>query len=115
MAESKSEKEKESKETPVDIEKTIVDLANQGLTSEKIGLVLKEKYSIKPKMQGIVIGKILKKHNLYQMPDIKNLASSIEQIRKHLDRNKHDHKTKRTVLIKEAKLKKLRQYVSKRA
>ncbi len=110
-AKLKNGKEKET--NPIEEEKIIVDLAKQGLTAEKIGLILKEKYNIRPKAKGIVIGKILRKHNLYQNPDIKNLSIRANKIKKHLSKNKHDHKTKRTLLIKEVKLKKLNKYMGK--
>lgn len=42
--------------------------------------------------------------------DIKDLDSKVEKLKKHLEKNKHDYKTKRTLLIKSAKLRKLQQY-----
>lgn len=42
--------------------------------------------------------------------DIKNLTSTVEKLKAHLQKNKHDYKTKRALLIKEAKLRKLRGY-----
>ena len=90
----------EEKET----ENLILSLAKQGLTSEKIGLELKNKCF--PTRQ-VKISEILKKHELYHDADIKNLKESTEKLKKHLSINKQDYKTKRTLLIKEAKLRKL--------
>jgi len=74
------------------------------MTSEKIGLELKKHHAnikdIKSK-----IGKILKEK--FTSPDIKNLKEKIEQLKKHISIHKHDFKTKRTLLIKQGKLKKL--------
>ena len=42
--------------------------------------------------------------------DIKNLTSTVEKLKEHLQKNNHDYRTKRTLLIKEAKLRKLKAY-----
>ncbi len=90
-----------------EIESLIVSLGKQGLTSEKIGLALKKEHNIKAKKQGIKIGKIMKDNQLENTPDIKNIQARIQKLEKHLGKNKHDNATKRTLLIKRAKLRKL--------
>ena len=110
MPRKKLEKKAEEKEIKAgEIEKKVAELANQGLTSEKIGLILKREFKTS-KASGVVIGKILKKANLFKDPDIENLRHRVEKLKKHLEKNKHDYKTKRTLAIKEAKLKKLIKY-----
>ena len=42
--------------------------------------------------------------------DIKNLRARVEKLKAHIQKNKHDYKTKRTLQIKEAKLRKLEAY-----
>ena len=42
--------------------------------------------------------------------DIKHLAAKVEKLKKHLQKHKHDYRTKRALTIKEAKLKKLKEY-----
>ena len=39
--------------------------------------------------------------------DVLSLERSVEMLKKHIEKNKHDFKTKRALLIKEARLKKL--------
>ncbi|MBI2630396.1 hypothetical protein HYW76_04820 [Candidatus Pacearchaeota archaeon] len=90
-----------------DAEKLVIDMGKQGITAEKIGLKLKQDYNIKAKISGIDIGKILKKNNLFQDPDITNLKKRVEMLKKHVEKNKKDQKTKRTLNIKNAKLGKL--------
>ncbi len=96
------------------IEELIIELAKKDLTSEKIGFVLKGQ-EICAKSAGIKISKILKKHNLYQDADFKNLTNNVEKLKKHLERNKHDYKAKRGLLIKAAKLRKIKTYKKKKS
>jgi len=42
--------------------------------------------------------------------DIQNLKARVEALKKHLSKNKHDYRTKRTLQIKQAKLRKLLNY-----
>lgn len=45
--------------------------------------------------------------------DIQSLEESIEKLKKHLGKNKLDNPTRRALVKKEAKLKKLREYLAK--
>ncbi len=97
------------------IQDTILELAKQGMTTEKIGLVLKDKYHVNPKrVLGKKIGQIIKEKNLYKDPDINNLNLSLEKLKKHHEKHKHDHKVKIAILIKGAKLNKLMRYMKKK-
>lgn len=92
-----------------EIENKVIELSKKGMTSEKIGLALeKEGIGKAKKAHGKRIGQILKQHNLYVNPDIENLKKSIENLKKHSQKNKVDQTYKRALLKKEAKLKKLR-------
>jgi len=51
-----------------------------------------------------------KKTNNSKYKDIQDLEARIEKLKKHLEKNKHDFRTKRALLIKEAKLRKLKNY-----
>jgi len=97
-------------EIGVEAEKLILDLAKQGLTSDKIGLALKEK--------GIgeheKISEILRKNNIFEDADIKNLTIKVERLKKHIAKNIHDYNTHRALFILEAKLNKLKKYRSKK-
>jgi len=111
MARKKSEKPSEF--NAEEIENQVKELANQGLTAEKIGLAIKQKYNIRPKTQGMKISSILKKHSMYQTPDLKNLKQQVDKLKMHLSKNQYDYKTKRILLIKEGRLNKLQKQEGK--
>ena len=92
-----------------EFEKLVVELAKKGMTSEKIGLVLKKDHGIPKtkKVYGKRISQILKENKVYVDPDTKNLKVKVDRIKKHLAKNKNDKNTKRAYSIKEAKLRKL--------
>ncbi len=91
-----------------EFENKIIELAEQGITAEKIGLILKKELKIKSKrLFGKRISKFLKEKNIYINPDIKNLKESVEKLKKHRSKHKKDKSCKRTLAIKEAKLRKL--------
>lgn len=102
----------ETKKGKTDIEKTIVELAKQGNTSEKIGLILKEKHNIKnvKKETGKKISQILKENEVYIDADIKNLKEKIAKLEKHLSKNRHDYPTKRIFPIKSSELRRFEKY-----
>jgi small subunit ribosomal protein S15 len=104
-------KEETKKEKP-DIEKIIIELAKQGITSEKIGLILKQKHNIKnvKKETSKKISQILKENNLYVDADIKNLNERISKLNKHISKNKHDYVTKRITPIKSSELRRFEKY-----
>lgn len=87
-------------------EKIVLELAKKGMTSEQIGLILKKDYKIPPRNFG-KIGRILKKHNIPNSPDIENLKKSVQKLQKHASSHKKDKTFKRALLIKSAKLRKL--------
>lgn len=99
----------ETKITQAEVEKLVLDLHKQGLGPEKIGLVLRDSHGIpKAKLYGKRINQILKKNKIEINPDITNLELRIEKLKKHTVKNKQDKKTKRALIIKEAKLLKLK-------
>jgi small subunit ribosomal protein S15 len=95
--------------TESEVENIIVELAKQGTTAEKIGLILKKDNGIKnfEKEYHKKISKVLRENNVYISPDKRNLSLHVEKLKKHLDKNKLDHPTGRILLIQEAKLRKL--------
>ncbi len=86
--------EKPKKLTQSDYEKEIIALAKKGLTSEKIGETLRQK-NIHPKNYKKKISQILKEKDLYINPDLKNVETKLEGIKKHLETNKQDKRAKR--------------------
>jgi len=91
-----------------EVKKIIVDLDTQGLTSEKIGLVLKSKHGVKSlkKDYGFSISSITGKNDAERV----NVKSKFDVLKKHFDSNKHDQPSKRKLITTAARIKKLDQY-----
>jgi len=87
-------------------EELVIDLAKQGLTNEKIGLIIKKDHKIVPRSYE-KIGKVLKKHNLESKSDTINLKRKIDMLTKHSLTNKQDKTFKRSLSKKSAKLRKI--------
>ena len=86
--ESKKEK-KPKKLTEKEFEKKVLDLAKRGLTSEKIGEALR-KEGIHPQEYDRKISKILKAHDSYEDPELKNVQGKLDRVEAHLKKNKQD-------------------------
>ncbi len=113
--ETKIEKPVWLKYTEAEIKAIILKLAEKGLTSEKIGLILRDQYGIpKAKFYNIKISKILKESKKYNDPIIKNLDIKLAKIIKHFEKNKQDKKAERALIITKAKFKKIKDYNKKR-
>jgi len=85
-----SKKDKKSKKlTEKEFEKKVLDLSKSGLTSEKIGESLR-KEGIHPKEHDKKISKILKDHDSYEDPELKNVQEKLDRIEAHLKKNKQD-------------------------
>jgi len=83
------------------------------ISSEKIGLILRDNYGIpKAKIYGIKISKILKELGKHQDPNLKNLTNKVENLEKHIQKNKQDKKAGRSLIISKAKLKKTKEYLA---
>jgi len=81
------------------------------ITTEKIGLILRDNYGIpKTKIYGFSINDVLKEAGKYEIPDNKNLKSKVIKLEKHILNHKHDQKTIRSLIITKAKLKKVEEY-----
>lgn len=117
-AEAVPSSEKKAIEKPVwlkfseeDVIAIILKLAKQGLTSEKIGLELRDTYGLPTtKLYGRKISKILKENGLYKDSTLKNLEQNQANLVKHLEKNKQDKKTKRALTIITARISELKKY-----
>lgn len=103
-------KEKQKKLTQEEYEKKVTELADSGLTSEKIGEELK-KQGIHPKEYKKKISKIL--GDKYIIPEIKNIESKLEKIEKHSEKNKKDKRAMREKVRIAAQLRRIRKYFKK--
>ncbi len=106
MAKAKTEKKVLSQK---EYEKKVLELASQGLTSEKIGQKLKEQ-GIHPREYNKKISVILKEHGKYINPDLKNVEEKLERIKKHYEKNKQDKRAMRERDRVFAQLRKLKKY-----
>ncbi len=104
------DKEKTEKITQSEFEKKVIELSKKGLTSEKIGEELK-KGNIHPKDFDKKISRILKEKNLYQSPDLKNIESKLERIKKHQEKNKQDKRAMREKDRVFAQMRKIKKYL----
>lgn len=77
-----------------EFDKKVLELAEQGLTSEKIGESLR-KLGIHPKEHNKRISKILKGSGNYINPDLKNIEAKLEKVKKHFEKNRQDRKSMR--------------------
>ncbi len=83
---------------PEDIKKQIIELAKQGLTADKIGLVLRDQHGIpKAKVLGLKVGRVLKQANLWKDVEAESRGRKMETIAKHAKAHKHDYKAIRSL------------------
>ena len=111
--ESSKEKKEEKNETGAEekvswiklklaeLESIVIKLAKQGNTSAKIGLILRDKHSIpKAKLLGKKITKIFKDNKINYTIEKDTIDKKIEKIKKHIEKNKHDHTAARSLTKK---------------
>ncbi len=99
------------KYTKEEVKSIILKLANKDLTAEKIGLTLRDAYGIpKVRLYGLKIKEVLEENNKFQEPTLINLQAKVKKIADHHNKNKQDQKAKRSLIISEAKLKKIKEY-----
>ena len=90
-------------------------LAEKGLTSEKIGLVLRDQYGIpKTKIYNIKISRVLKEADKFEEPTNKNLEIKLKKIINHFKKNKQDKVAGRSLMVTKAKVKKVTDYQNKK-
>ncbi len=103
-------KEKSKKLTQQEFEKKVLELAEKGLTSEKIGEELR-KQNIHPKEHKKKISEIL--GDKYIIPDIKNIETKLEKVKKHSEKNKKDKRAMREKVRIAAQLRRAKKYFKK--
>jgi len=92
MTKETTEKAEAKKLTQAQYEKKVLELAKEGLTSEKIGQKLRDE-GIHPSEFKGKISKILGDN--YVNPDLKNVEAKLERIKAHYEANKQDKRAKR--------------------
>ena len=107
----KISKQKEAKKlAQSDYEKKVIELANSGLTAEKIGQKLMNS-GIHPGEYPKKISQILKEKGLYTSPDLKNIEVKLSKITEHYKKNKQDKRAKREKDRVFAQLRKTKEYL----
>lgn len=101
---------KPKKKSEEEFEEMVLKLAEKGLTSEKIGQELK-KEGVHSKDYTKKIKDILGAK--YSNPDLENLKNKLDNINKHLEKNKLDKRAKRDKEKISAKLRRLLNYLKK--
>ncbi len=97
-----------------EIEDLVAKLAKEGVQPSKIGLVLRDQYAVPDvkKMTGKSVTQILKAKGIkLSLPE--DLVSVIQEAVKlyaHLNRNKKDHKSKRSLEVIESRINRLSRY-----
>ncbi len=82
---------------PEEVEKKVIELAKEGMSPSKIGLVLRDQQGIpRAKLLGLRIKHILEKAKLWQDPETANLKVKIETLVKHQSSNKHDQPARKS-------------------
>ena len=101
------------KYTKEEVEKIILKLADQDLTSEKIGLTLRDQYGIPDvKLFNLKIKKVMK--DKFEEPTNLNLDKKLQKVIQHYKKNKQDKRAERSLIITKAKLKKRIDYQKKK-
>ncbi len=101
----------------VEIEKIIVELRKDGMSSSQIGLALRDKYGV-PDVKlatGKRVNQILRENDLEpEIPeDLRNLMQKALGLRKHLAGNRKDVHNARQLQITESKVRRLGKYYVK--
>ncbi|MEX0932683.1 MAG: hypothetical protein WDZ77_01105 [Candidatus Pacearchaeota archaeon] len=105
----KEEKKITKKPSQAEYEKKVLDLAKEGLTSEKIGEKLRRE-RIHPKEFSKKVSQILKEKEVYINPDLKNAEEKLEKLKQHYEKNKQDKRAMRERDRIAAKLRKTKKY-----
>src|SRR3989344_966368 len=92
--EEKTKRVESKKISTPEFEKMVLEFAENGLTSEKIGEALR-KQGIHSKEHGKKISKILKEKGKYSNPDIENIGKKLAKVLKHIEKNKQDKRAMR--------------------
>ena len=108
--EQTEENKKSEKISQEAFEKKVLELAEIGLTAEKIGEKLR-KEGVHSKEFSKKISKVL--GIKYTNPDEKNIKEKLDKLETHVKKNKGDKRAKRDRERASAKLRRLRKYLSK--
>ncbi|MBN2042268.1 MAG: 30S ribosomal protein S15 [Candidatus Aenigmarchaeota archaeon] len=103
---------------PKEIEDLVYKFANKGITSAKIGTILRDQYGI-PSVKLVTkktVGQIMKEKDVYpKLPeDMFNLIKKAVNLMEHMDSNKRDYTSYRGLEETQSKIRRLAKYYIKR-
>ena len=114
MIKTKTELKKPTwlKYTKEEVVAIVKKLAEKDITSEKIGLILRDQYGIPSvRLYGIKMKEAME--DKFQEPTTLNLDKKLKKIIDHFKKNKQDKKSERALVITKAKLKKRTDYIKR--
>jgi small subunit ribosomal protein S15 len=86
---------------PAELEKIVLDLAKNGETPARIGLILRDQHGIpKAKLLGKKISQIIEEANLSIKSEKELTKGKISTLEKHSSIHKHDYSAKRSLIKK---------------
>jgi small subunit ribosomal protein S15 len=99
MSEEKTEKPNWLKIKPADLEKIVIELANQGKSCAEIGLTLRDQHGIpKSKLIGKKISQILFENKIQARTEKDLVKEKVTGLNTHLAKHSHDKKAKRSLM-----------------
>ena len=98
-----------------EVEAIVEKLAKEGITTEKIGLILRDQYGIPTaKIFGKKLSAMLKGKPGYKDATFENAQKKFKRIKVHLEKHHGDKKSRRALEIRTARVRKLKKYVEKK-
>jgi small subunit ribosomal protein S15 len=99
---------------PREIEGRIMELAKAEKTTSEIGMILRDQYAV-PDVKvatGKTITQILEQNKItHELPeDLQSLIKTALKLKKHIDQNQKDLKSKRNLSLTESKIRRLMKY-----
>lgn len=86
---------------PAQVESLVLELAKKHNTPAKIGIALRDQHGIpKAKLLGKKIAVILKENKITYQTEKEAMATSIENVKKHIAQHKHDYTSKKSLAKK---------------
>lgn len=93
-----------------ELDNIVIELARNGESPAKIGLVLRDRHGIpKSKLISKKISGILKEKDIAFKKEAESMQETIEKIQKHIEKNKQDNTAKKSLEKKLWTLRKLKQ------
>lgn len=103
---------------PEEVERLVVKLSKDGLSTALIGRTLRDQYGIPSvrAVSGKTVSKIVEENGMVQKvpEDLMNLLKKTVKLREHLSKNKKDSTSKRGLELLESKVRRLVKYYVKR-